>query len=587
MAVERTTKEFELNLGEMVRTRLSSFVNVRKGIQAKEEAEFQRSIIDNDLSYDDQLSYRKGQLDKEQGKQYPDNNFITEIKTSITYNKKMVRHRKFRDSYFAFLQDMASGRKSLEDHIEYLNDTIDDATDISIIDELKGELMKATGNKRLQDMKIIDSQIQFNQTDRTIKSINEAISLTKTQLTKPDIIKDESLRNVYEQTLAVLEKDKLEIGVEDKMSDMITSSISQDRQHSSLWKINTFSDFQSKGGMTPINIGGVRYDSEQAYWADTLNNYIKNEFVAEYTKENDNLIKTTWNKIGLLPDSHLKSLITNNNLLKSKPELQEFEQTITYAIQNSISNALSYKVKDINSKYHIDTDVMTRGEIEDAMKELEDLKILFGEDYSLSPEIQSLEIKLVSKKKETSTDILQKATEYAEEYGVSLEEAIDKVGPYADIEVPFKTHLEEEPADIAKTILKTGEKATELQEVKKQKEEMEEKVRLAKEKKEAETTTPKFRDTRVNPQTGQKEIYGQQGTWEVLKSVSKVKEPTTPTITPTTKPTTPTGYIVKSGETLWGIAQKQLGSGSRWKELGYTGDPSKLQVGQKLTIPQK
>ncbi len=47
----------------------------------------------------------------------------------------------------------------------------------------------------------------------------------------------------------------------------------------------------------------------------------------------------------------------------------------------------------------------------------------------------------------------------------------------------------------------------------------------------------------------------------------------------------PNTYTVKPGETLWGIAQKYLGTGSRWKELGYAGDPTKLAVGTVLTIP--
>ena len=44
-------------------------------------------------------------------------------------------------------------------------------------------------------------------------------------------------------------------------------------------------------------------------------------------------------------------------------------------------------------------------------------------------------------------------------------------------------------------------------------------------------------------------------------------------------------YTVKSGDTLWAIAQKSLGNGARWGELGYSGDPRKLQVGTVLNIP--
>jgi hypothetical protein len=43
-------------------------------------------------------------------------------------------------------------------------------------------------------------------------------------------------------------------------------------------------------------------------------------------------------------------------------------------------------------------------------------------------------------------------------------------------------------------------------------------------------------------------------------------------------------YIVKSGDTLWSIAQRILGNGARWKELGFTGDPRKMPVGTVLNV---
>ena len=46
-------------------------------------------------------------------------------------------------------------------------------------------------------------------------------------------------------------------------------------------------------------------------------------------------------------------------------------------------------------------------------------------------------------------------------------------------------------------------------------------------------------------------------------------------------------YITRPKDTLWGIAERTLGSGTRYKELGgYTGQPTQLPVGQRLTIPQ-
>ena len=57
-------------------------------------------------------------------------------------------------------------------------------------------------------------------------------------------------------------------------------------------------------------------------------------------------------------------------------------------------------------------------------------------------------------------------------------------------------------------------------------------------------------------------------------------------------PTGTTTYTVVRGDSLWKIAQKQLGSGKKWTELYEANkdtikNPSLIYIGQTLVIPGK
>lgn len=54
------------------------------------------------------------------------------------------------------------------------------------------------------------------------------------------------------------------------------------------------------------------------------------------------------------------------------------------------------------------------------------------------------------------------------------------------------------------------------------------------------------------------------------------------------EPKTPITYVVKSGDTLWGIAKKYYGDGSKYTiiaEENKLSNPNMLNIGQNLTIP--
>ena len=54
--------------------------------------------------------------------------------------------------------------------------------------------------------------------------------------------------------------------------------------------------------------------------------------------------------------------------------------------------------------------------------------------------------------------------------------------------------------------------------------------------------------------------------------------------------TTALVYEVRRGDTLWRIAEKQLGSGARWREIASANgisNPSRLRIGANLSIPEQ
>lgn len=47
-------------------------------------------------------------------------------------------------------------------------------------------------------------------------------------------------------------------------------------------------------------------------------------------------------------------------------------------------------------------------------------------------------------------------------------------------------------------------------------------------------------------------------------------------------------YVIKQGDTLWALAQKNYGTGTRWREIASANnimDPKKLRIGQEIIIP--
>jgi len=625
MAVERK-KEFIIDLGDLVKTRLNDFVKSRQRIHALEESDFQRNIIDNDLSYQDQLDYRKDLLKREKEKKYPDNDFIEEIKTSISNLRVLVRQRKWRDEYFSFLSDRIAGRKSLQDYLEFLEASLHEGYNREIRDKIEEEILTTQTEIKKNKRDIVNSQITFYEKDRTIDSIDKAIGLIQKQLLKPDIQKDDVLRNSYQLQLLTLNKERTEVMIEDKISEMSISLIKEEKKNNALFKLDSYKNYRDSATTDrPVNIGGVRYDTEREYWDVLLNNYIVNEFEKDYVTQARKNMNVLYNKLGIFPDSALKDVMATSRIIKNHPELVNFPEVTLSAIQQVVGGMLDLRAQDLTRKYHLDEPgIAIELDYFSAEKELEDLQNTIGEEYiSLSPAIAKVKAKLILNKMGKVEKVLGDVKDWMnavyDETGAfptseEITDYVTKMTPLITAEVPGETVYQKPVTELAETLVVKPEKITaptpedvkKEEELKKEKEELEKKKAAEEEKKKEEVFSPEKYATEKGYTkyfwktiNGKKQWYANvKGEWQAVESKEKAREVTglaKPIVTPTSVTTPmPEAYTVKPGETLWDISKTFLGSGKRWKELktpegvGFTEETAKqLQVGQKLIIPSK
>lgn len=163
---------------------------------------------------------------------------------------------------------------------------------------------------------------------------------------------------------------------------------------------------------------------------------------------------------------------------------------------------------------------------------------------------------------QTNTEIVyQTLQSMGQEYSLSIAEAI--TSPWEDGEVAIQNYSEQFKLSMSSTVEELQKLATEYKKV-----------------------------------TSEIEGVGQEAVTTVAGNASRYTNDSSSTTSKTTTQTSNTStssasrtYTVQNGDSLWSIAQSQLGNGSRWQEIynlnkDQISNPNVISKGQKLRLPQ-
>jgi len=542
MAVTRVA-QFTLDLGAMVQARLESFVNMRESIQGKNEATFQRKVMEEGMSYQDQADYRQKQIAKEKGEKYPDTGFLEELKNSLSNLKQLSRYEKLRKDYSDGYTQYKEGKLSIDSLTDNLKGLISKEKDPTLKTELEKNLSNIKIEKVNSERQALVNRIALARNDKSIILIDKALAEITTKRSSAYLVNDMEMVSYYDVQAQSLESQKLDIQTQDKLHDFdlkITKSGGTAMQKLSLLE----SSINVADKITPITIDNIQYASEYEYWSGLKERYISGngggvfvDFLGEFNAEKKVAIDTlsAMNDYGYVPMSFLTSMDNEYKNLLSRPDFEIYASRVDSARIENLSLGVDRVAKAVLADAVIDMD-FEKGET--ALKNIQEKFGLSTASYASDLYYQKLQIPSVVEAQSATAKTLSeiKGTTPEKEYEQFTKSPVESPSiTKGTITIPAlekqKVGLEKRKADLEK--------------------------QLAEKQKTGQTSDPSVK------------APGQQ----VL----------------------PVTHSVKGGETLWGIAQ-QYGykptseiQVTEWaKQWGYKGEAKSLPVGFNLNItPQK
>ena len=422
---------------------------------ADDELRFNQAVLEQNLSLDDQLEYRKGQLKRVSDDPAESKRVMLEISNL----KDRIEQKEFADAYLDKLIDLESGITSVDSVINWLNDRSAGTTDMTIKNEIQKQLVSMSEKKFTLVQDMIKNQTAYAIQDKTDNILSEQLKKVTAEKNKALLAGQDALVSVYDLQIQSLNKAKNEAAVEKTIKEFAVKTVSGYMSATQL--LDSYNaQVASASGSTPITINDVTYSSAREYWAFKRDSYISDSgesgFFSRFNTEQNTALKVK-NSQETLGVGDVAESSGRYDGLRGRTELQGYEFKIDTYKQDTIqtgSNLLATKVlSDYSTGLDINKAFTSLNAIKNLGGNVEDFftKVMLDAASIVDPQQQAMS--------QAAFDIIEEKR--AAGQPINIDEIMKQVSAQGVGKVFSAEELTTKPAgDIAKERIESYEKET-------------------------------------------------------------------------------------------------------------------------------
>jgi len=345
-------------LGSAVERSISAVRNVVRNQWVSKQNQLAELTQTEGVGYDEQIKFMEQWAKEMDTAPFVDKEMIGQVKKDISSAKELKRWEAYRKTYFDSYNNLKTSKISWDDHIAFLQNSLNATDDPAMQKEIQEKLSQAKIDAKTSYDNIVDNKVTLAQNDKTRIVVENTMETVRQERRTALLGGDNERVSVLDIKLQLLQNTLNTVDAEDTMHQI--DNLGLDGKNP-IEKLNLLKNkfVNAANDAIPFTYNGVRYNSQKDFWKATLGNYVTGEFATEvktyYSDKNTNYIRTLGNKINnSIPDSLLQNDVRDMDSLMSDPVLSDYLVPLTRAAQTVKTDSAGAYLNDVTDKYTAD-----------------------------------------------------------------------------------------------------------------------------------------------------------------------------------------------------------------------------------------